>query len=36
MSAEEIVYLFKQHIIVNHEILTEIISDRNIQFKLKF
>ena len=36
MRAEKIVYLFKQYIIANHEILTEIISDRNIRFRSKF
>ena len=36
MSAEEIAYLFKQHIIANHEILTKIIFNKNIQFRLKF
>ena len=29
MRAEKIAYLFKQHIIANHEILTKIISDKN-------
>ena len=29
IRAEKVVYLFKQHIIVNHEVSTEIISDRN-------
>ncbi len=36
MRAEKIIYLFEQHIIINHEILTEIISDKDIRFRLKF
>ena len=36
MSAEEVAYLFEQHIIANHEVLTEIIFNRNTQFKSKF
>ena len=36
ISAEKITYLFEQHIIANHEVSAEIISDRNIWFKLKF
>ena len=29
MKAEKIAYLFKQHIITNHEIFTEIIFNKN-------
>ena len=36
MRVKEIIYLFKQHIIANHKVLTEIISDRDTRFKLKF
>ena len=36
MRAEKIAYLFKQHIIANHEVSTEIISNRDTQFRLKF
>ena len=36
MRAEKVVYLFEQHIIANHEVLTEIISDRNMRFRSKF
>src|SRR5436190_18426316 len=36
MKVKKIVYLFKQHIITNHEISTEMISDRNTRFKSKF
>ena len=36
ISIKKVAYLFKQHIIANHEISAEIIFDRNTQFKLKF
>ena len=36
MKAEKITYLFKQYIIANHEVSTEIIFDRNTQFRSKF
>ena len=36
MSTEKIAYLFKQYIIVNHEVFTKIIFNKNIKFKLKF
>ena len=36
MRAEKVTYLFKQHIIANHEVLTEIISDQDTRFRLKF
>ena len=29
MRAEKMIYLFKQYIIANHEVFTEVISDRN-------
>ena len=29
IKAEKIVYLFKQHIIVNYEVLTEIVFNKN-------
>ena len=36
IRAEKVIYLFKQHIIANHEVFTEMIFDKNIRFKLKF
>ena len=36
IKAEEVVYLFKQHIIANHEVSTKIIFNKNIKFKSKF
>ena len=36
MRAEKVAYLFKQHIITNHKVSAEIISDKNMQFRLKF
>ena len=36
MSAEKIAYLFEWHIIANHEVSAEIISDRDIWFRSKF
>ena len=36
MRTEKIVYLFEWHIIANHEVSAEIISDKNTWFKLKF
>ena len=36
MRAEKVIYLFEQHIIVNHEVSTEIISDKDIKFRSKF
>ena len=36
MRAEKIIYLFERYIIANHEVLTEIISDKNIWFRSKF
>ena len=36
MSTEKITYLFKQHIITNHEIFTKIIFNKNTQFRSKF
>ena len=36
MRAEKVIYLFKQHIIANHKVSTEVISDRDTWFRLKF
>src|SRR6266496_4642801 len=36
MRAEKIIYLFKQHIIANHEVSTKMISNRDIRFRSKF
>ena len=36
MSAEKVAYLFKWHIIANHEVSAEIIFNRNTQFRSKF
>ena len=36
MKVKKVVYLFEWHIIANHEVLTEIISDKDIRFKSKF
>ena len=36
MSTEKVAYLFKWHIIANHELITEIIFDKNTWFRLKF
>ena len=36
MRAEKIIYLFERHIIANHKISTEIISNRNTRFRSKF
>ena len=36
IKTEKMIYLFKWHIIVNHKILMKIISDKNMQFRLKF
>ena len=36
MRVEKVVYLFEQHIIANHEVLTEIILNRDTRFKSKF
>jgi len=36
MRVKKIVYLFKWHIITNHEVLTEIILNRDTRFRSKF
>ena len=36
IRAMKVAYLFEQHIIANHEVSAEIISDKDIWFKLKF
>ena len=36
MKTEKVAYLFEQYIIANHEVFSEIISDRNIWFRSKF
>src|SRR5436190_8291225 len=36
MRAKKVIYLFEQHIIANHEVSTEVISDRDTQFRSKF
>ena len=36
MRAEKVVYLFEWYIIANHEVSTEIISDRDTRFRSKF
>ena len=36
MRVKKVIYLFEQHIIANHEVSTEIISDKNIRFRSKF
>ena len=36
MRAEKIIYLFEWHIIINHEISTKIISDKDMWFRSKF
>ena len=36
MRTEKVTYLFEQHIIANHKVSTEIISDRDIRFRSKF
>jgi len=36
MRVKKVIYLFKQHIIANHEVSTEIILNRNTKFRLKF
>ena len=36
IKAENMIYLFKQHIITNHEVSTKIISDKDMWFRLKF
>ena len=34
MRAEKVVYLFKQHIITNYEVSTEIILNKNMKFNV--
>ena len=36
MRVKKVIYLFEWHIIVNHEVSTEIILNRNMRFRLKF
>src|SRR5947207_1186099 len=36
IRVKKVIYLFKQHIIANHEVSTKIISDKNMRFKSKF
>jgi len=36
IRAEKVVYLFEWHIIANHEVSTEMISDRDTKFRSKF
>ena len=36
MRAEKVIYLFEWHIITNYEVSTEIIFNRNTQFRSKF
>ena len=36
MRAENVIYLFKKYIIANHKISTEMIFNKNTQFKSKF
>ena len=36
MRAEEVIYLFKQHIIANHKVFMKVISDKDMWFRSKF